>query len=187
MPRVIGRFNVRIDGDPPRGPVGFQQEYHAVPSNRIPMLRSGIEAVERAYRSDSGACDRIFRRIGHGVTLGELLERRGLWISYSPHTDFVGYAEAPDIVLSERAYRHGVDTLGSVLVHELAHIGGVGGDFGTGDRFDHAFADHAAKTCTGTLHPVSMIVRSMESMLEACSNCEPGGRRLGGSGVRLAR
>jgi hypothetical protein len=175
----IGNFNVRVDGDPPRGPAGYQKEYHPVPVARQALLRQAIDFVNQAYRSQRSECDSVFLRIGGGKTLGQLLQRRDLWISYSPYTDFVGYAEAPDIILSEAAYKYGAEKLGSVLVHELSHVGGVGGGFQTGDRTDHSFADHAAKACTGTVHPVTHIIRSLDTMLEQCSNCRPQPRRLG--------
>lgn len=172
MPVHIGNFRLRVAGDPPRGPEGYQQEYKPVPPPQQAMLRQAVKAVDGAYRGNAGQCDAVFRRIGSGITLRELLNRKDLWISYSPGTDFVGYAEDPDIILSAAAYGHGADVLASVLVHELSHIGGVGADFGTNRRDDHGFADHAAKACTGTLHPVSQIVRSLEVQLDGCSNCD---------------
>ena len=101
-------------------------------------------------------------KFGDGDSLQTILSR-DIYIYYNASTEFAGYAEGDVVIITRRGLDYGGDVLVAVLIHELAHIGGVRGEYMPLSRYSHGLADHAALKCVGVVTPHTVILNPLSA------------------------
>jgi|RhiMetdeSRZDD1v2_1073273.scaffolds.fasta_scaffold2491880_1 hypothetical protein len=135
-------------------------ELHAFPSIDVATMQIAIDRVHEHAATPS--CNDFFTKIGDGDSLQTILGRE-IHIYYNPSTEFAGYADGDVVIITRRALNYGGDALVAVLIHELAHIGGVRGEYMPLSRTSHGLADHAALRCVGTVTPHTVILNPLSA------------------------
>jgi hypothetical protein len=133
-------------GDAPR------YRFHPVPEERTPQLKQAISEVVRLMETNP-SCSCFFKSVGRGIAFQDLLTNRGIRISWSPSDLYDGWVDyigtGHNVCVTQRAFGKGLDEVVKTIIHESAHLAGVGGRYEPNDAKSHYRAHQIEYVCTG--------------------------------------